>query len=150
LLEELGVSEAIARDGHEVMPRFRIFTPSGHFVILMQMSDDASDRQRRIRLVGLFMAWKMATGFVLSGELRDPDAISSFAVLRDERMGVMRRIERGPPISFGETTSLDESHIDDGLIVLLPRGATTLTAELIAELERAFGKDGETPALRVS
>lgn len=34
--------------------------------------------------------------------------------------------------------------------MLLPHGATTLTAELVAELERAFGKDGETPALRVS
>ena len=96
------------------------------------------------------MAWKMATAFVLSGELRDPDAISSFAVSRDERMGLLRRIERGPPISFGDPASLGESHIEDGLIVLLPRGATTLTAELAAELERVFGKDGEMPALQVS
>ena len=144
------MSEAIVRDGHEVIPRFRIFTPSGHFVILMQLSDHASERQRRIRLISLFMAWKMATAFVLSGELRDPDAIYTFAVSRDERMGLLRRIERGPPISFGDPASLDESHIEDGPIVLLPRGATTLTAELAAELERVFGKDGEMPALQVS
>jgi len=143
------MSAQIVCDGHEVIPRFRIFAPSGQFVILMQMSDDASERQRRIRLVGLFMAWKMATGFVLSGELRDPDAITSYAVSRHEQVGLLRHIERGPPISFGETTALDESHIEDGLIVLLPRGTTTMTAELIAELERAFGKDGEMPALRV-
>jgi hypothetical protein len=97
LLEEMGMSEAIVRDGHEVIPRFRIFTADGDFVVLMPLSDNAAERQRRIRLVGLFMAWKMATGFVISGESHAPDAISSFFVGRHEREGLFRPIEHGPP-----------------------------------------------------
>lgn len=92
------------------------------------------------------MAWKMATGFVLSGELRDPDAITAFAVARDVRQGMMRLISRGPPISFGEITELDESDIEDGLMALLPRGETTMTAEMVAELECVFGEGGEIGA----
>jgi hypothetical protein len=149
LLEELGVSEAIVRDGHEVLPRFRIFTPSGHFIILMQLPDETAERQRRLRLVGLFMAWKMATAFIISGELHDPNSISSFAVARNERLGFMRRIDRGPPLSFAALTALAETDIEPGLTALLPRKETTMTVELIAELERVFGKNGEMPALRV-
>ena len=37
------MSEVIVRDGHQVMPRFRIFTPGGHLVILMPLSDDAGE-----------------------------------------------------------------------------------------------------------
>ncbi|KAB2943485.1 MAG: hypothetical protein K8F92_13885 [Hyphomicrobium sp.] len=150
LLEELGMSEAIVRDGHAVIPRFRICTPDGHFVILMQLPDDVADRRRRIRLLGNFMAWKLATGFAISGHLHAADSISSCAVARDVRQGMMRRIERRPAISFGETTALTESDIEQGLIALLPRRETAMTSRVIAELERVFGRHGEMPAMRVS
>ena len=149
LLFELRMSEQIVRDGHEVNPRFRIFTPSGHFIILLPLSDDASERQRRMRLVGLFMAWKLATGFVLSSELHEPDAISAFGVSRNERQGLMRRIDRGAPISFGETTELGEADIEQGLVALLPGRDVTMTSEMLADLERGFGEGGEMPAMRL-
>jgi hypothetical protein len=140
LLEEMGVSEAIVRDGHEVIPRFRIFTADGDFVVLLPLSDDATERHRRIRLVGRFMAWKMATGFVISGELHAPDAISSFFVGRHER---------GPPLSFRAIRPLGEGEVEAVLIALLPQRETALTLDAIAELERVFGDEGEMPALRV-
>jgi hypothetical protein len=146
----MGVSEAIVRDGHEVIPRFRIFTADGDFVVLMPLSDNATDRYRRIRLVGHFMAWKMATGFVISGELHAPDAISSFFVGRHEREGLFRLIERGSPISFGELRTLREGEIEAVLIALLPQRETAMTTDGIAELERVFGDAGEMPAMRLS
>ena len=149
LLEEMGVSEAIVRDGHEVIPRFRIFTADGDFVVLLPLSDDATERHRRIRLVGRFMAWKMATGFVISGELHAPDAISSFFVGRHEREGLFRLIERGPPLSFRAIRPLGEGEVEAVLIALLPQRETALTLDAIAELERVFGDEGEMPALRV-
>lgn len=150
LLEEMGVSEAIVRDGHEVIPRFRIFTADGDFVVLLPLSDDASERQRRIRLVGLFMAWKLATNFVISGELHAPDAISSFFVGRHQREGLFRLIERGPPISFGAIRPLGEGEVEAVLIALLPQRETAMTLDGIAELERVFGDGGDMPAMRLS
>jgi hypothetical protein len=150
LLEEMGVSEAIVCDGHEVIPRFRIFTADGDFAVLMPLSDNAADRHRRIRLVGHFMAWKMATNFVISGELHAPDAISSFFVGRHEREGLFRLIERGPPISFGKIRTLGEGEVEAVLVALLPQRETAMTSDGIAELERVFGDEGEMPAMRVS
>jgi hypothetical protein len=150
LLEEMGVSEAIVRDGHEVIPRFRIFTADGEFVVLMPLSGNAADRHRRIRLVGHFMAWKMATGFVISGELHAPDAISSFFIGRHEREGLFRLIERGPAISFSEIRALGEGEVEAALISLLPQRETALTSDDIAELERVFGDGGDMPAMRLS
>jgi hypothetical protein len=149
LLEELGVSEAIVRDGHEVIPRFRIVAPREQFVILLRLPEDTAERPHCIHLVGLFMAWKMATAFIISCELRDPHSISSFAVARDERNGIMRRIDRGPPLSFAPIAALAEGGIERELTALLPRKQTTMTREMVAELEFVFGKDGEMPAMRV-
>lgn len=92
LIDEMAMSEGIVRDGNEVVPRLRIFTPEGQFVIFVQLPDDARERDRLMKLVARFMAWKMAIAFVLSAEMRSPDAITSFAVTRSERHGIMRRI----------------------------------------------------------
>jgi hypothetical protein len=143
-------SEAIVRDGHEVIPRFRIFTADGDFVVLMPLSDNAADRQRRIRLVGHFMAWKMATNFVISAESHAPDSISSFFVGRHEREGLFRPIERGPPISFGKIRALGEGEVEAVLIALLPRRETAMTFDGIAQLERVFGDGEEMPAMPLS
>lgn len=148
LLEELGVSEAIVRDGHVVIPRFRIVAPREQFVILLRLPVDTAEHQERIHLLRLFIAWKMATAFILSGELHDPHSISSLAVACDACHGIIRRINRGPPLFFAPITALAEADIERGLIAMLPRKQTTLTWEMIAELERVFGEDGEMPAMR--
>jgi hypothetical protein len=149
LLEELGVSEAIVRDGHEVIPRYRIVAPREQFVILLRLPEDTADRPPRLDLVGLFMAWKMATAFIISCELREPHAISSLAVARDERYGIVRRIDRGPPLAFAPIAALPEGGIEWDLTALLPGKQTTMTRKTVAELEFVFGKDGKMPAMRV-
>jgi len=149
LLEELGVSEAIVRDGYEVIPRFRIVAPREQFVILLRPPEGTAERPHCIHLVGRFMAWKMATAFIISCELRDPHSISSFAVTRDERNGITRHIDRGPPLSFAPLAALAEGRIERELTALLPRKQTTMTREMVAELEFVFGNDGKMPAMRV-
>ena len=60
---------AIARDGHEVVPAWRILAPDGDFLILTQFDPDKPEqRERAFALVPRFMAWKCATGFVLTAE----------------------------------------------------------------------------------
>jgi hypothetical protein len=74
---------------------------------------------------------------------RGNHSISAFAVARDERQGMMRLIERGAPISFGETKVLGEGAIEQGLIALLPPRETGITSDTVAELELVFDPDGE-------
>jgi hypothetical protein len=63
------LGEAIARDGHEVVPAWRILAPDGDFLILTQFDPDKPEqRERAFALVPRFMAWKLATGFVLTAE----------------------------------------------------------------------------------
>ena len=150
LIDEMAMSEGIVRDGNEVVPRLRIFTPEGQFVIFVQLPDDARERDRLMKLVARFMAWKMAIAFVLSAEMRSPDAITSFAVTRSERHGIMRRINRGAAISFADTEELDAQTAGDDLLSLLPGRKSAITFEQQRELERVFGEDGEIPAHRLA
>jgi hypothetical protein len=83
MLADLERGLAIARDGHEVVPAWRILAPDGHevvpawrilapdgdFIILTQFDPDKPEqRERAFALVPRFMAWKLATGFVLTAE----------------------------------------------------------------------------------
>lgn len=101
ILEELALSERIVRDGHEVVPRFRVITPEGHWTILDQLPDDLAERARRFNLVSAFMAWKLATGFILSNELYGPDSITAAYIGRDDCALLLRKISR-KPLSFSE------------------------------------------------
>ncbi len=149
LIDELAVSKGIVSDGDEVVPRFRIMGPEGQFVILMELPDDAKERDRRMRLIAGFMTWKMAQGFVLSAETQTPDAITSLAVTRSGCGGFMHRIKRGRVISFGEAEGLGPQDVGDDLLALLPKRESTITAEQVRELERTFGPHGEMPAKRL-
>jgi hypothetical protein len=150
LISELKLSQRIVSDGDVVVPRFRIMGPEGHFVILMELPDDAKERDRRMRLIAGFMTWKMAQGFVLSVETKSPDAITSFAVTRSGCGGFMRRITRGRTLSFAPAEGLGPQDVGDDLPALLPKRESTITGEQVRELERAFGTHGEMPAKRVS
>jgi hypothetical protein len=69
MLADLERGLAIARDGHEVVPAWRILAPDGDFLILTQFDPDKPEqRERAFALVARFMAWKCATGFVLTAE----------------------------------------------------------------------------------
>jgi hypothetical protein len=149
LREELSLSEAIVRDGYDVIPRFRIFAPEGQFVILLQISDDADDRRRRMDLIERFLAWKMATSFVVSGEAHRSDRLSAFAVTPGECYGRTRRIEGKAPLTLGPLRRLGAADVAPEFLAMLPRRETIMSVEMVAELERTFGKEGEMPATRV-
>lgn len=149
MIEELALSEKIVRDGHEVVPRFRVITPEGQWIVFVPLPDDLEERYRRMQLVGAFMAWKMATGFVLCNELLEPDAICVAYVSRSERVLALRKISR-EPLSFGEPLWFDGSAIGEEVLQLLPPREVEIDAKLAAELQRVFGAGGELEARRIN
>ena len=59
----------IKKVNDEIDPQFRIATPDGDYAIAMTLSPDRSERLYQMRLVSLFMAWKLSPGFTMaSGE----------------------------------------------------------------------------------
>ena len=142
LREELALSQTIVRRGVEVLPRFRVTTPDGEYRILMPLPDDMAKRERGMRLMSAFMAWKQASAFILASELKVPDAIVAFAACRDGHAAVMRLIRR-EPLSFGDDQWLEENQIGPEVVALLPSGSVSIDHETKADLKRLFGEGGE-------
>lgn len=105
-------------------------------------------------LISRFMAWKMATCFVLTAEpwrgADGEDALQVIGVSRHDRLAVVQRIKRGAEVSFSQPMWLAPHHVDDSIAAMLPRVATEISAEEASTLERVFGKHGELPAERLS
>ena len=144
MLSELQFSCAIVLSGEEVVPRFRIKTPEGGMVVFLPLPDDLRERVRRMALVRGYMAWKMATSYVLSAESKLPDGVVALGATRTDYLGVIRPVIR-KPLSVGPEQWLTRKQIGEGFPELLPKGATTLDRETIAELTRVFGPNGEFP-----
>src|SRR5262245_2215459 len=149
LTAEIEVSEHVIADGEQLIPRFRILSPEGQFVILMDLAPDANERERRLTLVARFMTLKMAFGFVLSTETQTPEAITSFVAMRNGCGGLTRRVFRVPTLSFGPLEELGPEDVGDDLLCLLPQRESAMTSEQVREVERAFGPNGEMPAERL-
>ncbi len=150
MLDQLAVARRIVEDGHEVGPAWRVATPEGTFIILTQ----PEQHEQAIVLVRRFMAWKMATSFVLTAEpwlgADGETLLLIIGVSLHERLALLQRITRGDAISFSEPVWLARHHVDDRYFAMLPRAETEITAQEEAALERVFGKDGELPAERLS
>ena len=105
-------------------------------------------------LISRFMAWKMATSFVLTAETwlgaDGEDALFIIGVSHHERLAVLQRIKRGDAVGFSEPMWLARHHVDDRYFAMLPRGETEFTAEEATVLARVFGKNGELPAEQLS
>ena len=155
MLDQLTVARRIVEDGQEVVPAWRVMTPESIFLIFTRF-DTAKPQQREhaIALIGRFMAWKMATSFVLTAETwlgaDGEDALFIIGVSHHERLAVLQRIKRGNPVGFSEPMWLAKHHVDDRYFELLPRGETEISAEEAARLARIFGRNGELPAERLS
>ena len=67
MFEQLAVARRIIEDGEEVVPAWRITTPEGAFLIRFD-ADKPEQREHAAVLISRFMAWKMATSFVLTAE----------------------------------------------------------------------------------
>jgi len=132
------------------VPTWHILTPSGDYVIMMRSDTDSPDqRERALALVPRFMAWKLATAFVMTGETwlgpersrSGEEAVLAIGVSHTERLGVIRRIVRkaGGPL-FLPPEWLGADQIDEGYFHLLPAGASAVTAEEVAMLKQVFAK----------
>ena len=159
MLEHLAAARRIVEDGHEVVPAWRISTTEGTFLILTRFdTDKIEQRNRALHLISRFMAWKMATGFVLTAETwlgaevtrSGDEALLAVGVSRHERLAVLQRILRGDAIGFSEPMWLAPHHVDQQYLGMLPKGATEISAEEATELARIFGKNGELRAERLS
>jgi hypothetical protein len=159
MIRELARAVAIVRDGHEVVPTWRINTPLGDFLILTRFDPDRPEqRERMLTLVPLFMAWKMAFAFALTAETwLGPErprsgeaAVLTISVSQTERSGVLRRIRRTPGLVFMPPEWLRADAIDETYFRLLPDRQRTVTDEDAAMLAAVFGEDGELPAKRLN
>ena len=74
-------------------PQFRIASPEGDWWIAMTLPDDIKQRQRRLDLVGDFMAWKLAPSFILVSELHEPDCVYAVGVSHKDKV----RLHLGDP-----------------------------------------------------
>ena len=146
ILDELRSSERIVRDGHEVVPRFRIFAPDGEHDVMVQLPDDLNARMERMQVVRTFMIWKAATAFVHASELIDPDAICAMAVSREGAIGALRRITRRP-LALGEVEWFGKESIGDDWLALLPPRVMTLTQGDLGFIDKAFER-GDVPGIR--
>jgi len=142
VLGELRMSCAVVLAREEVVPRFRVLTPEGEWSVFVPLPDDLGERMRRLRLVHGFLAWKSATAFVLSTELREPDCVLSAGVARSGVLTAARPIIR-KPLGLGAVEWLPESAVGEEVVALLPRGRVLLDVETEAELMRVFGVGGE-------
>ena len=153
MLDQLAVARRIIEDGQEPVPAWRIETPDGVFLILARLDANKPDqREHALVLISRFMAWKMATSFVLTepwlgadGE----DALLVIGVSHHERLAVVQRVRRHENVSFSKPMWLAPHHVEERFTAVLPKGVTTITAEETAVLSRVFGENGELPATRV-
>jgi len=159
MLEQLATARRIVEDGHEVVPAWRITTAEGTFLILTRFDTDKDKQRDRAQLlISRFMAWKMATSFVLTeatwlGAQRTrvgDEALLAVGVSHHERLAAIQRIRRGDALSFGEAQWLQPHQVDGAYFRMLPTGATEFSSQETAELARIFGKNGELRADRLS
>lgn len=139
--EEFAMSARIVAQGEEVVPRFRIFSSEGEYLVPTRMLGDPADRDSRQRLVAGFMTWKMAHSFVVSGETVKPDAVFSVYVTRDMAFGQMRLLDRQSK-TLGRGTVLLDYDCDPAYRLMLQSGCTTMDAAMMGELHRVFGEAG--------
>jgi hypothetical protein len=155
MLADLELAVGRVRDGHEVVPAWRILTPEGDFTILTRFDHDKPEpRARMFELVPRFMAWKLASAFILTAETwlgperarSGEEAVMAIGVSYHERIGVIRRVQRTPTLAFGPAEWLGADALDKTYFRLLPTGASEVAAEEAAELAAFFGENGEAPA----
>ena len=115
------------------------------FLILARLDANKPDqREHALVLIGRFMAWKMATSFVLTAEpwlgADGEDALLVIGVSHHERLAVVQRIKRNENVSFSKPMWLAPHHVEDRFAAVLPKGVTAITAEETAVLSRILAR----------
>ena len=158
MLDQIAVARQVVEGGQEVLPRWRITSGDGNFLITTQFSTDVPEqRLRALALVRRFMVWKLATSYILTAQTwqgpsgrRSDEALLVVGVSRHEQLAVIQRIQRGEAVSFDDPAWLSPHQVDREYFEMLPGGRTETSAEEAAELAGIFGKNGELRAERVS
>ena len=159
MLDQLAAARRIIEDGHEVVPGWRITTPEGSYLILTPFDHNKPEqRERALFLISRFMAWRMATSFVLTAETwlgsavtrSGDEALLVVGISYHERLAAMQRLRRAPVVTFAPVEWLTNEQVEEAYFKLLPTGSSEITAEEAHELARIFGKDGEMAAERLS
>jgi len=160
MIDQLAIAGRIVEDGAEVSPTWRITTPEGAFLILARFDPDKEGQGERVLLlISRYMAWKMATSFVLTEETWLPpgktrtgeEALRVVGISHHERRALVQRFHRGREIvSFDSPEWLRPEQVDETYYKLLPTGTSEITIEEIAELSAVFGEGGELQAERLS
>jgi hypothetical protein len=134
LVSELELSVRIRQGGCPVVPRFRIASGDGNFVLFAPRRRSLRDQQKSERFVKGFMLWTLARWFVLSLERKECDRVVSFLVARDRRLGVMCS-PAGGSLKSSCLEWLDEPEIDTDIVRLLPQRSARLGRTLYRELK---------------
>ena len=95
-----------------------------------------------LALLPRFMAWKLASAFVLTAETwlgpertrSGEEAVLTIGVSRRERLGVIRRIRRTPALAFAPPEWLAADALDESYFRLLPAGVNIIMADEAAML----------------
>lgn len=135
-IAELERSCAIIKDGYEVVPRFVVECPEGDFVVFCPLQGDEAERVKRMEIVKKLLAGKMATAFVFSGEMKEPDVVSAVAVTKDRVFAHYKGMTRSPLRFVAEGTLNGRDEVGDEIPDMLPTGKSEVSAGEIAELER--------------
>lgn len=167
LAEQIDRARRIAAAGSIVIPAWRIGTPEGEYLILTRYNEaEPEQRERALVLISRFMAWKLATAFVLTsegtssdGEGRERDFLFGAAVSRHgvtvARQSIARTATTAPfayhtAVEFGHLERFDGPEaIDPLLLELLPTGAAEVAEHEARLLAAIFAEDGEMPAHRL-
>jgi hypothetical protein len=125
----------------------------------MPLPNDLDRRMKGLGYVRQFMAWKGATGVVMSVEtwlgqrnalqdskLREGEAIVSTLLSKTDIGDVMRVINRHGGLSFGAPLWFDRDSVDEALLQPLPGRQEEISLGMIASLKRLFGTGGELEA----
>jgi hypothetical protein len=134
----------------EIEPQMRVATPEGDYFLALTLSADSSERLHQMELFKWFMAWKMALGYIIAGQLEEPDCLYALGVTRQARAGAISMIQRGPILGFEPNTWLSRKQLaESDMTGFLPRSTIKITTPMLEELEAVFGAYGTFPAVRI-
>jgi hypothetical protein len=165
LSEQLETARRILIGGSTIVPAWRIGTPEGEYLILTRYDESQPEqRDRAISLIGRFMAWKLATSYVLTSEGtyreaggRETDYLLVAGISRPSVIVARQAIHRTAPTAGGAARTdlgpvehfIGADAVDPVLIRLLPNGASTVDEKEARLLASLFAEDGEMPAHRI-
>jgi hypothetical protein len=78
------------------VPRFRIASGDGNFVLFAVDQTPVTDQRRSVRFIKSFMLWTLTRWFVMSQKTSESESVASCLIVRDLRLAFRRQtVPRG-------------------------------------------------------